>query len=244
MGLFSRKGNTLIFQENQETVWLQPWGVNGLRLRANLAGLPLDLPQALLDLPGDFASDVRIEITEARKPASGTAAFRRPFPATAGCPSGMPPPGRYCWKSGKEKCSPPLRPIAISNIGTEGLHKIEAWFKAQEGERFYGLGQHQHGLLDQKGCVIELHQRNTEVTIPFLVSNRKYGFLWNNPSIGRVELGRNATRWVAEGSRQLDYYVTCGDTYAEILEQYAAVTGKPPAFPAWASGFLAKPVAV
>ncbi len=114
---------------------------------------------------------------------------------------------------------------------------MEVWFKAQAGERFFGLGQHQHGLLDQKGCVIELHQRNTEVTIPFLVSNRKYGFLWNNPSIGRVELGRNATRWVAEGSWQLDYYIVCGKTYAEILERYANVTGKAPAFPAWASGF-------
>src|SRR5690606_37895826 len=58
------------------------------------------------------------------------------------------------------------------------LFQIEAWFSAQDGERFYGLGQHQHGRLDQKGCVIELHQRNTEVSIPFLVSNRRYGFLW------------------------------------------------------------------
>ena len=61
-----------------------------------------------------------------------------------------------------------------------------------------GLGQHQHGRLDQKGCVIELQQRNTEVAIPFLVSSRGYGFLWNNPGVGRVELGMNATRWVAE----------------------------------------------
>jgi len=74
------------------------------------------------------------------------------------------------------------------------------------------------------------------VTIPFLVSSRKYGFLWNNPSVGRVELGCTATRWVAEGSQQVDYYVVCGETYADILECYAAVTGKAPAFPDWASG--------
>ena len=129
---------------------------------------------------------------------------------------------------------PPSRHFKYRN---GGLHKIEAWFQAQEGERFFGLGQHQHGLLDQKGCVIELQQRNTEVAIPFLVSSRKYGFLWNNPAIGRVELGRNATRWVAEGSQQLDYYIVCGETYTEILERYADVTGKAPAFPAWASGF-------
>ena len=41
----------------------------------------------------------------------------------------------------------------------------------------------------KKGCVIDLEQRNTEVCIPFCVSSRGYGFLWNNPGVGRVELG-------------------------------------------------------
>ncbi len=53
----------------------------------------------------------------------------------------------------------------------------EARFKAYQDERIYGLGQHQHGRLDNKGCVIELLQRNTEVCIPFMVSTRGYGFL-------------------------------------------------------------------
>jgi len=77
-------------------------------------------------------------------------------------------------------------------------------FSPCANERFYGLGQHQHGLLDQKGCVIELLHRNAEVCIPFLLSNQGYGFLWNNPGVGRVELARNGTRWIAEGSHQLD----------------------------------------
>jgi alpha-D-xyloside xylohydrolase len=236
MGLFSREGNTLLYQENQETVWIAPWGENGLRIRSNLAGKLLDLPQALLEPPGDSSPEVRIEITEA-----GASIRNGKLQAI------LSPDGRLSFRNASSgqllleeikpkifASPPPSRHFKFRN---GGLHKIEAWFKAQEGERFFGLGQHQHGRLDQKGCVIELHQRNTEVSIPFLVSNRKYGFLWNNPAIGRVELGRNATRWVAEGSRQLDYYVTCGDSYAEILGQYAAATGKPPPFPAWASGF-------
>ena len=101
----------------------------------------------------------------------------------------------------------------------------------------YGLGQHQHGRLDQKGCVIELIQRNTEVSIPFLLSSRGYGFLWNNPAVGRVELGYNATRWVAEAAPQIDYWITTGNTPADILSNYAEVTGHAPEFPEWASGF-------
>ena len=50
---------------------------------------------------------------------------------------------------------------------------------AYPGERLYGLGQHTHGLLDQKGAVVDLVQRNGEVTIPLLVSSRGYGLLWS-----------------------------------------------------------------
>jgi alpha-D-xyloside xylohydrolase len=236
MGLFSREGNALIYQENQEKVWLQPWGENGLRIRANLAGKLLDLPQSLLELPGGYSPEVFIDIENERASIrngmiqatvsrNGELSFLNAFT------------GKILLEEPKGKIfasPPPSRHFRYRN---GGLHKIEAWFRAQEGERFFGLGQHQHGQLDQKGCVIELHQRNTEVTIPFLVSSLKYGFLWNNPAIGRVELGRNATRWVAEGSQQLDYYVNCGESYADILEHYAGVTGKAPPFPAWASGF-------
>ncbi len=99
------------------------------------------------------------------------------------------------------------------------------------------MGQHQHGLLDQKGATVELIQRNTEVSIPFLLSSRMYGFLWNNPAVGRVELGTNETRWVAEATPQLDYWVTTGAAAAEIMEHYADATGHTPDFPEWAAGF-------
>ena len=52
--------------------------------------------------------------------------------------------------------------------------------------------------LTKRGVVVDLVQRNAEVSIPFLVSSRGYGLLWNNPAVGRVELGATATRWVAE----------------------------------------------
>jgi len=93
-----------------------------------------------------------------------------------------------------------------------GTHRFEVTFEARDGERFYGLGQHQHGRLDQKGAVVELIQRNTEVSIPFLLSSQGYGMLWNHPGIGRVELGRRrlpagcprATRQWTTGSPPAD----------------------------------------
>ena len=205
MGHFAREGQILIWQENQQRVWLQAWGENGLRCQANLTGEPLTLPQALLD-PARPVDDVRIEIHEAE------AVIRTGMIQATISQAGSI---RYVnANSGTVLLEEPQDPpyYAPPNRHFQGrggrLFHIEAWFKAQEGERFYGLGQHQHGRLDQKGCVIELKQRNTEVAIPFLVSNRGYGFLWNNPAVGRVELGVNATRWVAEGPIQRNRYHT------------------------------------
>jgi alpha-D-xyloside xylohydrolase len=121
--------------------------------------------------------------------------------------------------------------------GDGNLWQVEVRFLPKEGEKFFGLGQHRHGRLDQKGCVLDLRQENCEVSIPFLLSNRGYGFLWHNPAIGRVELGHTLTRWRADASHQVDYWVTAADTPGEIMANYADATGHAPTFPAWAAGF-------
>ena len=117
------------------------------------------------------------------------------------------------------------------------LFRSQIKFRAYDDERFYGLGQRKHGKLDQKGCVIDLLQLNSKVCIPFLLSNRGYGFLWNNPAVGRVELGQNHTRWIAEATAKLDYWITLGDTPAQIVERYVDATGHAPMLPEWAAGF-------
>jgi alpha-D-xyloside xylohydrolase len=119
----------------------------------------------------------------------------------------------------------------------DGTYRLEQHFAAYDGERIHGLGQHLHGRLDQKGLVIDLAQRNAEVTIPFLASSQGYGLLWNNPAFGRVELGGDRTRWVADSAHQIDYWITAGDTPAQIMHRYADVTGHPPLLPTWATGF-------
>ena len=119
----------------------------------------------------------------------------------------------------------------------DGTYRLEQYFTAYDDERIHGLGQHLHGRFDQKSLVIDLVQRNTEVAIPFLHSSRGYGLLWNNPAVGRVELGIDVTRWVAESARQIDYWITAGDTPAQIMHRYADATGHPPLLPEWASGF-------
>ena len=58
-------------------------------------------------------------------------------------------------------------------------------FESPEDEAFYGLGQHQANDMNYKGKNETLFQYNTKVSIPFLVSNKQYGLLWDNYSLTR-----------------------------------------------------------
>jgi alpha-D-xyloside xylohydrolase len=104
-------------------------------------------------------------------------------------------------------------------------------------ERIYGMGQYQQPWLNLKGMELELAHRNSQASVPFMISNLGYGFLWNNPAVGRVGFGKNVTTWHAKSSKKLDYWITAGDTPAEIEEAYAGVTGTVPMMPSYAMGF-------
>jgi len=56
-------------------------------------------------------------------------------------------------------------------------------FQLSDGESVYGLGQHQEGFLDLRDIPVRLLQANTNIAIPFLVSSKGYGLLWNNPAL-------------------------------------------------------------
>jgi alpha-D-xyloside xylohydrolase len=230
--------HTLTWRSGRHILTVQPWGEDSVRVRAGLHRIAADLPGALGAHPptADPAAN-RIEIDA----ADGHAALvngriRVQVDATTGLVSFSDnatgdivvseAPAHFWW--------PGSRHFEASE---GGLHRIEQRFAAYPDERIYGLGQHGHGRLDQKGMVIELAQRNGEVSIPFVLSSRGYGMLWNNPAVGRVEFAGNGTRWVADRARQIDYWLTVGETPAAIMTAYAGATGFPSTMPEWASGF-------
>ncbi|HBP38322.1 MAG TPA: family 31 glucosidase [Clostridiales bacterium] len=123
-----------------------------------------------------------------------------------------------------------LRPIP------GGDYEITARFEAAE-EKIYGMGQYQQPWLDLKGCRLELAQRNSQASVPFLLSSRGYGFFWHNPAIGEVTFGKNLTEWHARSTKLLDYWITAGDSPAEIESAYSLVTGRAPLMPEYGLGF-------
>ena len=113
-----------------------------------------------------------------------------------------------------------------------GDWRIVQKFEGNPGEKIFGMGQYQQAQTNLKGCVLELEQRNSQVSVPFAVSSLGYGFLWNNPAIGRVTFGENVTEWIAECSKELDYWICVGNEPRDILRRYTAVSGRAPEFPA------------
>ncbi len=98
-------------------------------------------------------------------------------------------------------------------------------FSAYDGEVLHGMGQYRDARHDLKGMTLELAQRNSQITVPFLISSRGYGFLWNNPAIGSATFAENVTEWRAEATRAVDYWVCAADTPAEIIKKYADAVG-------------------
>ncbi|AEE97364.1 glycoside hydrolase family 31 protein [Mahella australiensis] len=239
-GNFVEDGNRLIYHYDSEQLWIEAWGENGLRVRStcrrtmedeNWALLPAENSMADICTDGDKASikngKIRADIM-----ADGSIRFYNQE-------------GRLLLEEYNRnrmdisKFSSPLNIKARDfkpNIKSDD-YKLIVRFESDPEEKVFGMGQYQQPYLNVKNCVLELAHRNSQASVPFAISSLGHGFLWNNPAIGRVSFGKNLTEWVAESTKQMDYWITAGDTPAEIEEAYAKVTGTVPMMPDYGMGF-------
>lgn len=118
-----------------------------------------------------------------------------------------------------------------------GDFELRVRFESKRDEKIYGMGQYQQDYLDLKNSKLELALRNSQATVPFYVSNNGYGFLWNSPAIGDVTFAKNLTEWHSRATKEMDFWITAGDTPHQIEEQYAAVSGTVPMMPDYAMGY-------
>jgi alpha-D-xyloside xylohydrolase len=131
-------------------------------------------------------------------------------------------------------------PRKIDPVTTDGeaTERASVWFGLTPEEHFYGLGQHQNGILNQRNLEMQLSQDNTNISVPFFLSSKGYGVLWNNGSV---------TRWnnrfqpelniQSDVSSAVDYYFMYGPDFDRIIGNYRTLTGAAPLFPRWAYGF-------
>lgn len=245
--MIKQDGNKLIYHFDAEELWIEPWGANALRVRATKMNRMPETEYALsipVMNPGEEETESKILLTEyGADLINGKISVH----ITNG--------GKLTIKNEKneilleeywrnrmdvldEKCSAievearEFRP----NIG--GDYHLTMRFESQDpNEKLFGMGQYQQPYLDLKGLDMELAHRNSQSSVPFAVSSRGYGILWNNPAIGRVVFGKNTMSFEANSTKILDYWVVAGETPAQIVEAYANVTGKVPMMPEYGLGF-------
>ena len=233
--MFEIKENMLQISRNGETVVICAQGQDALRVRATMNCAFDDRDWALEGAAAGNA-DIRLEgdsavITNgaisARVDRLGKIRFYR---------SGVQILEEYyrCYEYDMPH-TPSLRIVAREYKPIRGGdYECTLRFEAQK-EKLYGMGQYQQDCLDLKGCTLELAQRNSQASVPFLLSSLGYGFLFNQPAVGKVTFAKNVTEWHVESVRQLDYWITVG-TPKQILENYTALAGRAPEFPENALG--------
>jgi alpha-D-xyloside xylohydrolase len=119
------------------------------------------------------------------------------------------------------------------------VYRVEQRFYPDGLEGIYGLGQHQDGVFDQRGAVVELAQTNSNVAIPLFVSTLGYGLLWNTAAKSVFD-NRFPTelKLTAQTADAIDYYVLYGPSIDRIIQLYRNMTGHAPLYGRWAYGFI------
>ncbi|MCL1927124.1 MAG: hypothetical protein FWF95_08390, partial [Syntrophorhabdaceae bacterium] len=231
MALLSQEGTRLVWLNDYEKLWIEPWGKDSLRVRATCQA---EMPEEDWALIAPAARDARIVIDGQR--ASITNGKIRAEIADGGSIRFFNQKdeklleeqwrtrdsGDFAIVSALEVKARDFVPI------TGGDYALNMRFEPNPGEKIFGMGQYQDGCLDKMGCVLELAHRNSQASVPFYVSTVGYGFLWNNPAVGRASFGRNMTEWQARSTKALDYWNCAGDAPADILHAYADATGHSP----------------
>ena len=241
LGYFEEKDHSLYYRYDAERVIIEPWGDNSFRVRASkMSEMPEEL-WALDGKPENRSSEITIkeysaEIVNGKIKAVINNIGKISFYNQKG-ELLLEEYVRNREDMFAETCSSlevearEFKPI----IG--GDYELTMRFESNPNEKIYGMGQYQQKFLDVKGAELELAHRNSQASVPFALSSLGYGFLWNNPAIGRVSFNKNITTWEARSTKKLDYWITAGDTPAEIEEAYADATGKVPMMPEYGLGF-------
>ena len=237
--MFIQDKNSLLWEYDGEKTVIEPWGENALRVRAGYSDFLSDEDQALLAVQSP-CPEISIEETCARiRNGKITAQLEKDGRMTFTDGDGNILLQEYV----RTRTDPTKFCSALNITGREfrpipgGDYALTVRFESDPDEKLAGMGQYQQAFMNLKGCTLELAQRNSQSSVPFVISDKGYGFLWNDPAVGRVTFAKNITEWHAESTKKMDYWITAGDTPAEILHQYCAVTGTVPMMPEYGLGF-------
>lgn len=227
------RDNLLIYRYRNETVHVEPWGANAVRVRATKNPAFPENDWALASRPSAQA-----EITVSPEGAVLTnGKIRLSLSNNGKITVYNQKDERILEEDTRKFCALKIEAREFRPIPGGDYHLTARFQSLDPNERIYGMGQYQQPYLNLKGTDLELAHRNSQVSVPFMISSLGYGLLWNNPAVGRAVFGKNVTSFEAFSTQALDYWIVAGDTPAELIEAYGSVAGTVPMMPEYGLGF-------
>lgn len=129
----------------------------------------------------------------------------------------------------------------VENASTVCIGKAyegEIRFGIRDGERIYGLGQQEDGVLNQRGVKVPLYQNNMQIPMPVIVSSCGYGILLDVGCLMIYEEKDNVMTFHLDAVDKITYYVIEGDSADEIVAGIRKLTGQASRLPKWAFGYI------
>ncbi|HEX5283610.1 MAG TPA: glycoside hydrolase family 31 protein [Bryocella sp.] len=111
-------------------------------------------------------------------------------------------------------------------------------FEFGKDEALFGLGSHEEGYGNLRGCVRELYQQNMKAVVPHLISTRGYSILLDCCSLMIFRDDEEGSYWWADVVDELDYYLIYGGDFNGVMGGYRRLTGATPLPPKWALGYV------
>lgn len=235
-GILKQEPSRLIWQYDDEIMWIEGWGEDSIRVRVTHEAQMPRRDWALLEQ--SYPACVSVQEEEASVQCGRLkAVINRTGALRFEKDDGTVLLAEH-WQDRQDagkRCAL-LLPAREFKGNACGKWRATIRFESHEGEKIFGMGQYQMPYFNLKGCELELAQRNSQVSIPFYQSSLGYGLLWHNPAIGTASFATNHTRFTAECTDVIDYWVTTGDTPDQINSHYMQAIGRPSAFPTWGLG--------
>lgn len=147
------------------------------RVRAVPAGAQFSKTESLMAVPLDYTAEYTIEETPETVSIT-TSSLSVSISRKDGSVS-------YSDSEGTVYTSEKARSFTPIEVEGTSAYTVHQTFFSPDDEAFFGLGQHQADEWNYKGKNEELFQYNTKISIPFIVSSRRYGILWDSNSFCR-----------------------------------------------------------
>ena len=229
---------------------LTPWGTDSIRVQLAAPGNDIADPPAMALLPSAPASRTSSAYSADQNTLTNGNLRVTLDPSTSLLTATRVSDGAVLLKQTQLLFAAPNVPVTRANS-----FSATATFAAVANEKIYGLGEHRTGSVQMKPFSKRFadsqdygQSHGSDVSIPWYASSLGYGFVWNSPAYGYVNVSDASTEWFANATLGVDMWITTTSVdfdpsagvspFAQLLSNYVDAVGHASTMPFYSTGFV------